>query len=474
MLGLLIATTAVIPAALLGRLSFQEKVREFILAGQDAVTRQYADSMNALRQGVPYGLSALELTTFIADRTRGRVKDQELIGYFVQDSPWALLNDSAAQPSSAEPDASAELLRSEVRGDDPDANFGLMIRNWSSEATHSQFYNVVAVDFVIVVLSFLFAYAMTRRLWLVGSFRETASLIHFGRTIGRRLWVYDGNGFSGVFSPDELSTVDLRSGWVRSFAEGGIQPADGCVVISGLEYHLVNRMRRRALLCAVQTLVRTTQMPLRLVSEVNLREHVAALVRQESLATTDASGHFELGEELAAWNTLLAGLAVRTARDTGPDLYAVQRWTALSSAERYTLLQLASEGLVNPARTSLLRDLVERGLVSYQPRSSVVSPQMLQLFRATESPQRIERWERSNSVPTLWLVQVFFVLSLVAGSAVLRSTYPSSYYLVIAMVTSAVGTIGPLIPVLQRTVGSFVAMRAPNESEERVGAPLSA
>lgn len=70
-------------------------------------------------------------------------------------------------------------------------------------------------------------------------------------------------------------------------------------------------------------------------------------------------------------------------------------WELCSDDERLLLVQLAEEGVINPKRFDVFRQLHHRGLVVVEPRFDLMNRSFRDFVRSIESPERILEWERT-------------------------------------------------------------------------------
>ena len=119
-------------------------------------------------------------------------------------------------------------------------------------------------------------------------------------------------------------------------------------------------------------------------------------------------------------------------------------WELCSDDERLLLVQLAEEGVINPKRFDVFRQLHHRGLVVVEPRFDLMNHSFRDFVRSIESPERVLEWEqtpaalgwRRFSTPLYTLAAVVV--------AILLYTQQDLFSQMLALATGAAGALNSL------------------------------
>jgi hypothetical protein len=119
-------------------------------------------------------------------------------------------------------------------------------------------------------------------------------------------------------------------------------------------------------------------------------------------------------------------------------------WELCSDDERLLLVQLAEEGVVNPKRFDVFRQLHHRGLVVVEPRFDLMNQSFRDFVRSVESPERVLEWEQTPaalgwkrfSTPLYTLAAVVI--------AILLYTQQDLFSQMLALATGAAGALNSL------------------------------
>lgn len=119
-------------------------------------------------------------------------------------------------------------------------------------------------------------------------------------------------------------------------------------------------------------------------------------------------------------------------------------WELCSDDERLLLVQLAEEGVINPKRFDVFRQLHHRGLVVVEPRFDLMNRSFRDFVRSIESPERVLEWEqtpaalgwRRFSTPLYTLAAVVV--------AILLYTQQDLFSQMLAIATGAAGALNSL------------------------------
>jgi hypothetical protein len=119
-------------------------------------------------------------------------------------------------------------------------------------------------------------------------------------------------------------------------------------------------------------------------------------------------------------------------------------WELCSDDERLLLVQLAEEGVINPKRFDVFRQLHHRGLVVVEPRFGLMNRSFRDFVRSIESPERVLEWEqtpaalgwRRFSTPLYTLAAVVV--------AILLYTQQDLFSQMLAIATGAAGALNSL------------------------------
>jgi hypothetical protein len=119
-------------------------------------------------------------------------------------------------------------------------------------------------------------------------------------------------------------------------------------------------------------------------------------------------------------------------------------WELCSDDERLLLVQLAEEGVINPKRFDVFRQLHHRGLVVVEPRFDLMNGSFRDFVRSIESPERVLEWEqtpaalgwRRFSTPLYTLAAVVV--------AILLYTQQDLFSQMLAIATGAAGALNSL------------------------------
>lgn len=119
-------------------------------------------------------------------------------------------------------------------------------------------------------------------------------------------------------------------------------------------------------------------------------------------------------------------------------------WELCSDDERLLLVQLAEEGVINPKRFDVFRQLHHRGLVVVEPRFDLMNDSFRDFVRGIESPERVLEWERTPaalgwkrfSTPLYTLAAVVI--------AILLYTQQDLFSQMLALATGAAGALNSL------------------------------
>ena len=119
-------------------------------------------------------------------------------------------------------------------------------------------------------------------------------------------------------------------------------------------------------------------------------------------------------------------------------------WELCTDDERLLLVQLAEEGVVNPKRFDVFRQLHHRGLVVVEPRFALMNESFRDFVRSVESPERVLEWEQTPaglgwkrfSTPLYTLAAVVI--------AILLYTQQDLFSQMLALATGAAGALNSL------------------------------
>jgi len=119
-------------------------------------------------------------------------------------------------------------------------------------------------------------------------------------------------------------------------------------------------------------------------------------------------------------------------------------WELCTDDERLLLVQLAEEGVVNPKRFAVFRQLHHRGLVVVEPRFDLMNQSFRDFVRSVESPERVLEWEQTPaalgwkrfSTPLYTLAAVVI--------AILLYTQQDLFSQMLALATGAAGALNSL------------------------------
>jgi hypothetical protein len=159
----------------------------------------------------------------------------------------------------------------------------------------------------------------------------------------------------------------------------------------------------------------------------------------------------EIGAEIVDGFTSEAGLGEDQLVDevlTRADSYYRALWTSCSRDEKLALVQLADEGLVNPANHSAIRQLMAKGLAVRDPFLRVVTTSFSRFVRAEVSPAMVAKWEARD--PALHWDSVL-LMTVLGASVFLFVTQQEVAKAWMAYLTGA----GAAIPALLKMLGGL-------------------
>ena len=149
------------------------------------------------------------------------------------------------------------------------------------------------------------------------------------------------------------------------------------------------------------------------------------------------------------------GIDAQSAALSESDLpYFEALWNACTVDERLALAQLAEEGVVNPQKRSVVRDLLQSGLIVRNPTLQIVSDRFKDFISQVTNPGQVAIWERQG-VAIPWGSIEFAMLTVVATLAGLLIVTQEQ------LVSAWIGFIPAFLPTAQKLVKAVAALRPP-------------
>lgn len=224
------------------------------------------------------------------------------------------------------------------------------------------------------------------------------------------------------------------------------------VKVIGVERAWPSPLKRRALFDALARLERSTIVDrVELVTMRPAGELLGALQDELSSGDERCAGVAEQ-RELGEWAGLFATMSeevvqdeiikdVRSSDSDRPEVAALgwTQWAQWPLEERFTLVQILDEGVINPRRRADAAALVRRGIVRSLPRLEVPDARVLTTFTGVRSLRgATARWEGRSGSRIRGGLNILFWGAIVIGVIAVQRILPQQHYGIIAVLSSAV------------------------------------
>jgi hypothetical protein len=128
--------------------------------------------------------------------------------------------------------------------------------------------------------------------------------------------------------------------------------------------------------------------------------------------------------------------------------YYLSVWKSCTDEERFSLFQLAEDGMANPMNRSALRHLMRKGLVLKDPQYRFMNESFRRFAGAAPTPEEVSRWSDEAGREGWGRVRGGFIVGLVLVAAFLFATQQEFLQTWTGYVTAAVGGMGMVFRLL--------------------------
>jgi hypothetical protein len=159
------------------------------------------------------------------------------------------------------------------------------------------------------------------------------------------------------------------------------------------------------------------------------------------------------------------GLATELAEEQPSDEMAIMQfleratehygrlWRECSEDEQFALTQLASDGLLNPANTAAIGQLLKRGLVVREPQFRIMNESFRRFVAAAPAAELKERWQDESRASGWGKARGVFATVTILAAIFLLTTQNGLWQSAAAYVTTAIGGLGTLLKLFHTVQG---------------------